>query len=115
MAASHCWLILVSVWGDVRAVESVVCVVVAPCDILQMTELCILFYLLLAIPLAYGSSQARDRTRAAAVTYTTAAAVLDPYHCTIVETPELFILKERIVNYVYLDKKGRKKSTRTLS
>ena len=36
------------------------------------------FFFLMAAPMAYGSSQARDWIRAAAMTFTTAAATLDP-------------------------------------
>ena len=41
------------------------------------------FFPLLAISMAYGSSQARGRIQATSVTYTTAAATLDLYltHC----------------------------------
>ena len=36
------------------------------------------FFFLMAAPLAYGSSQARDSIQAAAATYTTAMATRDP-------------------------------------
>ena len=40
-------------------------------------------------PVAYGSSQARERIRAANVTYATAMAMLDPFiHCATVGTPK---------------------------
>ena len=37
------------------------------------------FFFFLAVPVAYGNSQARDRIQAAAVIHAIAAAMLDPY------------------------------------
>ena len=42
------------------------------------TGSCFFFFLFLATPMVYGSSQARDRIQATALTYTTAAATPDP-------------------------------------